>query len=107
MDDVGISDQEADILLMNDILAVTEELDLVLPWWKELDEPRGRALCNMCFNLGLPRLLKFERMLGALKRGDFEAAASEALDSRWARQVGDRAKRIAYTFKTGEDYGTL
>jgi len=55
----------------------------------------------MCFNLGWPRLSRFEKMLEALKAKDFDTAATEALDSKWADQVGDRAKRIAEVFRGG------
>lgn len=95
LDDRGISLLEAKQLLENDIAAVVEELDNRLGWWKGLSEPRQRALANMAFNMGVPRLLGFEKMLRALEAGDGEKAALEALDSRWARQVGDRAQRIA------------
>jgi len=53
----------------------------------------------MCFNLGLSRLLKFEKMLLALETGDYEVAATEALDSLWACQVGTRADRVAELFR--------
>ena len=55
----------------------------------------------MCFNLGLPRLLKFKKMIIALEQGYYDQAADEALDSQWARQVGDRAQRIATAFREG------
>ena len=49
----------------------------------------------MAFNMGQPRLAKFKRMIAAIKAGDWDRAAIEALDSRWAAQVGDRATEIA------------
>jgi lysozyme len=55
----------------------------------------------MCFNLGMPRLRQFRNMLAALEAGDFETAAREALDSRWAGQVGARAERIAAQIRDG------
>lgn len=97
----GISEAEAEHLLGNDIEAVFVDLDRSLPWWREMSEPRQRALSNMCFNLGLSRLLGFRNMLAALEAGDFAGAATEALDSRWARQVGDRAQRIATLISVG------
>ena len=91
----GINKREAHHLLQNDIRKVTGELDRALPWWRGLPEGRMRALANMCFNLGLPRLLGFKKMLKALEANDWRKAADETLDSKWARQVGDRSKRIA------------
>ncbi len=99
LDDVGISKAEAEALLGADAAVACAELDRALPWWRDLPEPAARGLANMVFNLGLPRLLKFSRMLAALKSGDYGAAAIEAMDSKWARQVGDRAERIAALYR--------
>jgi lysozyme len=95
LDDVGITANEADYLLENDIGRAMADLDRALPWWRGLSDSRQRALVNMCFNLGLTRLLGFKGMLSALESGDGAEAAREALDSAWARQVGGRAQRIA------------
>lgn len=99
LDDVGISGAEADYLLMNDIDAAMFSLGHNIEWWDRLPMPARRGLANMCFNLGWPRLSGFRKMLAALEAGDFEKAASEALDSRWARQVGERAERIATLYR--------
>ena len=101
--DNGISEEEAVYLLNNDIDTATLELDRVFPWWSEMPEPAQRALVNMAFNLGLPRLSNFTNMLDHLKAGRYHAAAGEALDSKWAKQVGPRAERIADLFR---DAGT-
>lgn len=101
LDDVGLTREEAMHLLENDIRNVERDLDFHAPWWRGLPEPCRRALMNMCFNLGWPRLSQFQRMLAALRAGDFETAAREALDSKWARQVGARAERIAALFMEG------
>ena len=53
----------------------------------------------MCYNLGITRLLKFEKMLAAIEVNDPDEAYAQALDSKWARQVGQRAQRIADIFK--------
>ena len=97
----GVSDLEVDTMLDNDCRIVVRELDHALPWWRNLSDGRQRALANMAFNLGMPTLQRFSRMLRALEAGEYEAAAREALDSRWARQVGARAERIAELFREG------
>lgn len=99
----GITKTEARYLLENDIRKVLGALDRALPWWRSLPEGRMRALANMCFNLGLPRLLGFKKMLKALEAHDWERAADEALDSKWARQVGARSDRIADLLRGSED----
>lgn len=94
----GITMPEAEQLLANDVEKFLGELDAVLPWWRDLPKPAARGLANMAFNLGLSRLLKFRKMLQALHDGDYARAAEEALDSKWARQVGPRSARIADLF---------
>ncbi|WP_337997330.1 glycoside hydrolase family protein [Oleispirillum naphthae] len=101
LDDMGITAEEADYLLENDIGRAMADLDRALPWWRGLSEARQRALANMCFNLGVARLMRFEGMLADLEAGDNEGAAREAMDSAWARQVGPRARRIAAMLAEG------
>lgn len=99
LDDVGISEHEALMMLGNDIQWVIEDLDRNAPWWRRMPEPAQRALANMAYNLGWPKLSAFRNMLAALQAGNYETAADEALDSKWARQVGARADRIAALYR--------
>tara|TARA_R110000765_G_scaffold175563_1_gene280443 strand:+ start:838 stop:1284 length:447 start_codon:yes stop_codon:yes gene_type:complete len=85
--------------LNNDIDTVCNELDRNIPWWKELGDEKMRVLANMCFNLGITRLLKFRKFLAALEAGDFETAGEEMIDSKWATQVGARATRLQRRIK--------
>ncbi len=101
LDDVGLDQEEVLGLLKNDIARVHAELDQSLPWWRGLSEPRRRALANMCFNLGITRLLVFKTMLSALAKGEFNRAADAAMASKWATQVGARAARIATMMREG------
>jgi lysozyme len=89
------------VILEDDIAEVTDALDRAVPWWRTLSESRQRALANMAFNLGIVRLLGFRDMLAHLEAGEWERAAAAALDSRWAAQVGERARRIARIFEEG------
>ena len=57
----------------------------------------------MCFNLGINRLLNFKKFLGALQEHDFETAAIEMMDSRWATQVGPRSTRLRDRILKGEE----
>ena len=66
----------------------------MVPWWKDLDDNKQRVMANMAFNLGLPRLSKFVKFLKAVQDSDWEKASEEMMDSKWATQVGDRAKRL-------------
>ena len=53
--------------------------------------------------MGMPRLRQFVKTLEHFRNNRFEEASVELLDSRYARQVGKRAERIAEMIRTGED----
>jgi lysozyme len=99
--DVGLSQSEIEMLLSNDIARVEASL-AIYPWFTVLDPVRQAAVMNMAFNLGVSGLLHFPHMLSALDKQDWTTAASEALNSAWAAQVGARASRIAQQISTGE-----
>ena len=101
----SISEGEARMLLENDLQKFFRELDRNLDWWRELPAAAQEGLVNMCFNLGYTKLSKFSDMLAALQAGEYEVAAAEALDSRWAEQVGARSERIAEMFRSCEIEG--
>jgi lysozyme len=103
--DVGISDAECDTLLQNDIEKTLAWLDANLSWWRNLDAVRQRALANMAFNMRA-RLLGFTNTLAALQKSDWQTAHDEMLDSVWAKQVGERATRLANMILTGAADGS-
>jgi lysozyme len=98
---VGLSLPEAAGLLQNDLDRAIAALARRWPWTGMLAEARLGALIAMCFNLGAAKLAEFTKMWAALKEGDFDRAAAEMLDSRWARQVGARARRLAQQMRSG------
>lgn len=99
--DRGLRADEITFLLQNDIDEVLADVDRAFPWARHLDPVRYRVLANMCFNLGVTKLRGFSRTLAAVERGDYMAAAAGMRASRWARQVGARAERLAVMMETG------
>lgn len=109
----GLTPAQSDALLDADIDAVERDLDRELPWWRTLSDVRQRVLLDMCFNLGIGRrarpgapakgLLAFINTLTLIRVGNYTAAASAMCVSLWARQVGQRATRLADMMKTGKD----
>lgn len=100
LEDVGISEIEAMVMLRNDIEQCYDELN-VFSWFSDLDQVRQEALVDMLFNLGLPTFLEFKKTLKFVAEGKYSQAAEEMLRSKWANQVGDRAKELAYMMDTG------
>jgi len=99
--DRPIREEEAVLRLGNDINEAIGELALMFPWFEFLSPNRKRALTNMMFNLGRNRFLGFKKMIAAIATERWEEAANEALNSKWAAQVGNRAQRIAELIRSG------
>ena len=100
IEDIGITEDGARSLLDNDILRVAQELDNALPWWRDLSDVRQGVLLDMAFNIGTPTLMKFKNTLALIEAGEFESASVEMLDSRWAEQVGQRARTLSQAMAT-------
>lgn len=100
LDDNGLTQKEADYLLLNDIEGIKSDL-MCFPWFSLISENSQCALINMCFNMGLGQLLKFKKMIDALIKKDYVTASREALNSEWARQVGQRATDVALMIRKG------
>lgn len=101
LEDVGITEEEALYLLKNDINRILKLLPVFIKCWDELSERRKMALVDMCFNLGMKGLLSFKKMLAALEEEDYNRAADEMLDSKWASQVKTRAEELAAMMREG------
>jgi lysozyme len=98
----GISEADARYMAMNDIRIVEKELVAVHPCVDNLDAVRQMILVDMAFNMGVPRLCKFKKMWYAIHDLNFEAASFEMTDSKWARQVGNRAHKLSEAMRKGE-----
>jgi lysozyme len=98
----GLTEADARYLAINDIKIVENELCKVHPCVENLDAVRQLVLMDMAFNMGVPRLCKFKNMWSAIHEENFEASSLEMMDSRWARQVGRRAKILSDAMKAGE-----
>lgn len=104
LDDVGLREGEAEVLCLNDVRAVEAGLDARLPWWRRLDAARRATLVDMGFNLGVEGLLGFRTTLGHVQAGRYAEAAEQMLRSRWAGQVGDRARTLSRMMRSGAGF---
>lgn len=101
LDDVGVRPDEIALMLDNDIAEAEATAKVLFPGFDSLSENRRAVLVNMSFNLGSTRLAAFQRFRDAVAAGQWERAAAEMLDSRWAEQVGIRAQRLAKQMREG------
>jgi lysozyme len=102
LDDNGISKDEADMMLQNDVQDTIISLERYR-WFSTLNSTRRMAMIDMTFNLGLTRLLRFKKMIAALNVSDYTEASKQMLDSRWSKQVGRRAVTLSNMMANGRD----
>ncbi len=93
--------QRAEDQLMMDLDQAADDLDKALPWAEGMGVVRWSVFVNMAFNMGIEHLMGFPETLAAAQAGDYDKTAAGMLDSLWAKQVGDRAVRLAQQMRTG------
>ena len=98
---LGLSEDEIDYMLSNDILRTIKELSREYKWFAELEDGARRdGIINMHFNLGRVRFAQFKKAIGHMEKGEHSKAAVEFLDSLWARQVKGRSLEVTDMIKT-------
>lgn len=98
----GISRDEAEYLLRNDVERVTEALWLRIPWIKSLDMVRQAVLCSMAFQMGVDGLLGFKNTLKYVSEERWGQASAGMRASLWAQQTPERVERLASAMETGK-----
>jgi lysozyme len=100
--DRGLSEDEAQYLLSNDIHEVINDLQNNYHWFNQLDSVRQEVVINMAFNLGFTGFSKFKTTIKRIAEGNYESAAANMLNSKWASQVHGRADELAEMMRTGK-----
>lgn len=96
----GITREESAYLLRNDIAKVDRQLQERMPWIVTLSPARRGVLQNMAFQLGIDGLMRFKATLTMIEQGEYLKASKEMLDSTWAKQTPERAKRLSMQMET-------
>ncbi len=94
--DVGtiVSEERVVEVFEKDVQTVIEDCKILHEGWEDYPEEVKQIVANMMFNMGRTRLSKFKNHNAALVAGDWKEAAKEGRDSRWYRQVTNRAERL-------------
>lgn len=91
----AITPEQAKSMLMDDIATARKQTYNAFPWLIGLDEIRQGVIIEMVFQLGIGGVSKFQKMIAAIRERDYNRAADEMLNSRWARQTPRRCKTLA------------
>ena len=102
-DGLGITEEEAKILLSNDVDRVLREVNH-WSFMKNLNEPRKTVIIDMVFNMGCSRFNEqaWPKFFKAVMTGNYKEASKQMLDSKWAGQVKTRANILAKMMETGK-----
>lgn len=99
--DAGVNEELAQLILEYQVKRITNELRK-LEWFFDIDSfARQDVIVNMAFNLGVAGACKFHKMINAISMHDYHEASKEMLNSKWAKQVGDRAVELAEQMRSG------
>lgn len=99
--DVGteVGEERVAELFESDLYTCVAETKLLYPQFEELPAEAQKILCNMMFNMGRPRLSRFHKMKKAVDSSDWKEAANQMIDSKWYKQVPNRAGRLVQRMK--------
>ena len=89
-----VSKERVDECFKADIEITIEDCNILYSNFNDIPEEAHLILANMMFNLGRPRLSKFLKLKAAVDDEDWMEASVQMMDSKWAKQVPNRAKRL-------------
>lgn len=98
----AITQAGADWLMQKELDDVEAQCARMFDFWPKLSAARQNALIEMTYQMGMPKLCGFHKMLAAIEAGDWQTAHDEALDSDWAKQTPARARELAELLRSGE-----
>lgn len=99
--DNPISDAAINQIFADDVAPIEAQTRALFPSFDTLSDARKAVLCNMMFNLGATRFATFNTFKSLVESKQFALAASDMLTTLWAKQVGDRALRLAAAMRKG------
>ena len=89
-----ITEERVNAVFDSDVAIYISEAKKVFPNLETLPSEAQEVIVNMTFNMGAPRLSTFKKFIAGVHANDWNTAAVEMMDSRWAKQVGNRAVRL-------------
>jgi len=92
--DTPVSEKRIEEAFLQDMNSVVSDCTKMFMEFNEFPEDVQRVIANMMFNLGYTRLNKFNNFKAAIRDGNWRVAAVEGRDSKWHRQVTNRAERL-------------
>jgi len=93
--DLVLEEDLCDEILLRKLRILGRSVMGKFPFFDSLPSDCKSVLMEMCYQLGVTGVSKFKKALKAMESGDWEKAADEMLDSKWAKQTPGRAKEMS------------
>ena len=93
--DLVMDEDIAEMILIRKLDSLKKRIVAKFPFVADLPESVQDVVIEMCYQLGLGGFSKFKKTIALLRLGDYEACSLEMLDSKWARQTPNRAKKLS------------
>ena len=99
----SVTEAQAAYVLEKRLNSIVDDMER-FNWYSNLGDARRVVVCNMVYQLGITRFLKFKKMIAALEEKNFSLAADEMKNSAWYHQTTNRAERLIEKMKRGVLY---
>ena len=93
--DLALDEDICDMILERKVAKLVQRLEKNLPYLPSLPKDAQDVLIEMAYQMGVSGLLKFKKTLMYVESKDYKDASVEMLDSRWAKQTPNRAKKLS------------
>jgi len=97
--DLVIDEDIAEMILRRKLEKLVEDTNRRFSFLKDLPEQAQDVIYEMCYQLGITGVSKFKKTLAYLENFEYKMASKEMLDSKWARQTPNRAKKLSDVIK--------
>ena len=94
-----LTKEESRLILKHRLDKMMQDIKIRKPWFDRLPSEAKSILSEMAYQMGVGGLMNFKKMWDAILTNDYERAAKEMLDSRWAIQTPKRAKELSDKMK--------
>ena len=92
--DLVLGEDICDIILERKVAELKLRIQQKFPFYDDMAEAVKDVIVEMCYQMGVSGFSKFKKTIDHLMRKDYKAASEEMLDSRWAKQTPNRAKKL-------------
>ena len=93
--DLILDEDIAEEILLRKVKKLIDRIDKKFDWFNLTDDSVKEVVVEMCYQLGLAGFSKFKKTISYIEKKNYKEASKEMLDSKWAKQTPNRAKKLS------------